>query len=64
MADDYSSNTFIDYVAPEFATKQRIDQLSATIENLQTEIAQLKTACTNFRRCLIINSLLKKSPLM
>tara|TARA_B100000029_G_scaffold282134_1_gene276101 strand:- start:2049 stop:2204 length:156 start_codon:yes stop_codon:yes gene_type:complete len=42
MADDYSSNTYIDYVAPEFATKQKIDQVAAAIENLQTEVAQLK----------------------
>ena len=42
MADDYSSNGYIDYVAPEFATKQKIDQLSATIENMQTEINVLK----------------------
>ncbi len=42
MTDDYSSNTYIDYVAPEFATKQKIDQVAAAIENLQTEVAQLK----------------------
>ena len=42
MTDDYSTNTYIDYVAPEFATKQKIDpsKVQKTIINLLSPLSE------------------------